>query len=786
MSSLAVKAYNQATINQINNSPAQASANLHFGDRRLLDFVFDYNSEDHFASKVSVGNLVNIEKMNAAERVLNNISTFHIHSNRRKIDLSRCTKVKNTDLCECINNNNKNTATNTTATSTSNKKENKEEQTEEQPQQSTQHLKQENTSISAQNTPDQQNQPLNELTHDYSSLVNLTTSGSNSAGNLNTLASANTSTQNVGSIPLSPWATNSTQTFQQQQQQISTICTALQQCNIQSNQQQPTTTTPVSTNTTVTGGLDSATTNRLLDNNNNRLGEQQQIENNNDINNIKTGSSQCLHSSSIKEEVKLQKITNVFENDNLYELDHKNTYKPIQPLNYNHGVSFIPLSGEQFFSNLNSLQLMQHGTTCIHYEEETNRISIVYLQLEQSNSILGWSKPPWSALKKNYANNFSFFYSKNQQTQTSTNANTNQSGDSSEKQTNTNQQNTQSNAPTAGQPTTANLTGSATANPSSSSAPASDYNLQLDIEERIMPIFLQRFVLPLNPIAINGIEEGFIDLFYVKHLDTVKQLDFISICKRVGLCYSEFNERNAHILCLQFGSNLIDNRRSIFIMTNRIGKLWSDGLKMVCNQLKKQKSLSDQRLNWLKFKYLQLYYEGGCCNGPTSSKAISAFGGRKWQFDTSGSDTNNILGSGISPFMYASYLKDENTSGKGHQQSGSGQSSIDLSGKRASSFAITKLRKKKSTSSLSTMPKNDGSPKSRASSGEDLAISNVIQQSSGGSNELEKSKKDRFKMFHKRSSPNLKCNLNSDSQERKDELNKIAGKQTGEKTKFNF
>lgn len=138
-----------------------------------------------------------------------------------------------------------------------------------------------------------------------------------------------------------------------------------------------------------------------------------------------------------------------------------------------------------------------------------------------------------------------------------------------------------------------------------------------------------------------------------------------------------------------------------------------------------------------------------------------------------GSLTSNT---GISPLMY---LKDDPSSGKGHQQSGSGQSSIDLSGKRASSFAITKLRKKKSTSSLSTMPK-EGSPKSRASSGEDLAISNAI---ASGSNELEKGKKERFKktLFHKRSSPNLKCTVNSDSLEKPGLNQQLKGsKQTSE------
>lgn len=380
---------------------------------------------------------------------------------------------------------------------------------------------------------------------------------------------------------------------------------------------------------------------------------------------------------------------------------------------------------------------------------------------------MAWSKPPWSALKKNYVNNFSFVYSKNQPTTSGTN----QTGLSETKQSSNQASSQQQN--TASGP--GNLSGSTSAgNPTSStsSAPASDYTLQLDIEDRVMPVILSRFAAP-NQIAINGLEEGYIDLFYLKHLSqcSVNQLDYISICKRIGLCYSEFNESTSYILCLQFGANLIDNRRSVFIMTNRIGKMWSDGLSMVCEQLKEQKLLIDQRLNWLKFKYLQLFYEGGACHGPTSPQAIHAFGGRKWQLDTgtdlglmhTGSLTSNtILSSGISPLMYANYLKDESSGSKTHPQSGSGQSSIDLSGKRASSFAITKLRKKKSTSSLSTMPK-DGSPKSRASSGEDLAINSFVQ-----SNELEKGKKERFKktLFHKRSSPNLKCTINSDSVEK--------------------
>lgn len=295
-------------------------------------------------SKIGVGNLVNIEKMNAAERVLQNISTFHIHSGRRLIDLKKCTSTLADagDVCDCLNSNlNANKAT--ISQSDVKKSESKADKADKDEQ------KQKKT-ISAQCTPDQQ--PLNnsEL-HESASLMNignLTQSASISAGNLNSLASI--TTPNTSSMPLSPFATSSTQTFQQQQR-ISTIFSALQQINSSNNIQsnQPTTTTPISTSTTA--GLDS--NQLLLDNNNNRLAEQQQQTE-------KTDQNQFLH-GSIKEHQNKQKITNALENDNLYELDHKQSYKPVQPFTYNHGVSFIPLSGEKFYSNLNALQLMQHG-----------------------------------------------------------------------------------------------------------------------------------------------------------------------------------------------------------------------------------------------------------------------------------------------------------------------------------------------------------------------------------------------------------------------------------------
>lgn len=342
MSSLAVRAFNQATINQFNNSPAQPSASLHFGDRRQLDFVFNYNGEDVYMSRIGVGNLVNVEKMNAADRVLQNISAFHIHAGRRLIDLTKCIKAASPEQADADKANGSKTMPANQSSSNIKSSDSREENRQENADQP--------KTISAQCSPtdrQQTNQPISDL-HESTSLVNmtnLTTSASISAGNLNTLASTN-----AGSVPLSPLATSSTAvTFQQQQ--ISTICNALNQYNLQSNQaaSNQATTTPVSAtlSTNTTTGLDS---NQFLDNNNNRLGEQTE----------KTGSNQCLH-GSVKEPKPKVLASNLVENDALYELDHKYNYKPIQPLAYRHDVSFIPLSGEQFYSNLNALQLMQHG-----------------------------------------------------------------------------------------------------------------------------------------------------------------------------------------------------------------------------------------------------------------------------------------------------------------------------------------------------------------------------------------------------------------------------------------
>ena len=209
-------------------------------------------------------------------------------------------------------------------------------------------------------------------------------------------------------------------------------------------------------------------------------------------------------------------------------------------------------------------------------------------------------------------------------------------------------------------------------NMKSSASASFDYNLNIDIEEVVISSIFAKH--ECKEPAIAGLEEGYLDLMYVKQV-YVNQInvDQAGISRRLGL-KSYALDSNCFISLL-YGINLSDNRFVHFIFPKMTAAIWADGLKSILKQLQIQKNLSDQRVLWLKSKYLQLYYQNEACVGPTPAEAIKAFGGRKWTFDA---------------------------------VSGSVQSNIDLNTKRTSSFGLTssKLRKKKSTTSLSTVRDN--------------------------------------------------------------------------------
>ena len=57
--------------------------------------------------------------------------------------------------------------------------------------------------------------------------------------------------------------------------------------------------------------------------------------------------------------------------------------------------------------------------------------------------------------------------------------------------------------------------------------------------------------------------------------------------------------------------------------------MWYMGLCWILRGLRRQQQLTDRRSRWLKEKYLQLFYEEGCCE-PMTADAIRVFGGRDW------------------------------------------------------------------------------------------------------------------------------------------------------------
>ncbi|XP_024084473.1 1-phosphatidylinositol 4,5-bisphosphate phosphodiesterase epsilon-1-like isoform X1 [Cimex lectularius] len=75
------------------------------------------------------------------------------------------------------------------------------------------------------------------------------------------------------------------------------------------------------------------------------------------------------------------------------------SYRPVQPLHNDHGVSFFPISSPNSGLNHHILQMLHHGSTAVHWEGEAGRSCLVYVRLERSCSLISWAKPAWSGLR---------------------------------------------------------------------------------------------------------------------------------------------------------------------------------------------------------------------------------------------------------------------------------------------------------------------------------------------------------------------------------------------------
>ncbi|GAB6024048.1 hypothetical protein CHUAL_008768 [Chamberlinius hualienensis] len=288
----------------------------------------------------------------------------------------------------------------------------------------------------------------------------------------------------------------------------------------------------------------------------------------------------------------LEPIQCADDSDAEYEIDLEE-YQPIQPLENDSGVRFLPVPRNKSCSgndgrcssprnrwtykklttslvvDVHVLQCLHHGSTVIRFDCDSSRLALVYMKLECNNGTLSWCKPSWSALR-------------------------------------------------------------------GSGAP--DYSLGTNIEEHISPGLTLKYSSANSGdgvAVVNNLEEGFLELSAVKEVILGRQeIDLNNICRRLGL---EDLTSSHNYISLVYGTNLSDNRVIDFVAPASTTLLWYRGLQSVVMGLRRQKQLTDRRGHWLKEQYLQLYYEKGLCLGPTPAEAIKVFGGRKWTLESLGS-----------------------------------------------------------------------------------------------------------------------------------------------------
>ena len=117
----------------------------------------------------------------------------------------------------------------------------------------------------------------------------------------------------------------------------------------------------------------------------------------------------------------------------------------------------------------------------------------------------------------------------------------------------------------------------------------------------------------------NG--EGHVDLKIVKEvLKGQSTCDLNFIAKKFSL---ENLSLEQNCVCLLYGSSISENRLLEFVLPGLTANIWFQGLsKLVEAQHYQRRKVCDRRLQWLKSKYLSLYFEDNKCQGPNPAEAI--------------------------------------------------------------------------------------------------------------------------------------------------------------------
>ncbi|KAK7011166.1 1-phosphatidylinositol 4 5-bisphosphate phosphodiesterase epsilon-1-like isoform X1, partial [Biomphalaria glabrata] len=244
------------------------------------------------------------------------------------------------------------------------------------------------------------------------------------------------------------------------------------------------------------------------------------------------------------------------DSDSDYDLD-LDSYQPVKPLTCEHDV--MVLTPRLLQVDLQTLQILNHGTTMIQWDEDAGRSSMCVLRLEADNATVTWCRPGWSALR------------------------------------------------------------GVTSPP--------DFIFHSDRFHSSLHVLCARYGGGSDD-NFNSLEEGFLDVMNIKEVYLGDEsVDLAGICKRHGL---ETSESEPKCITIVHGNCMSANHKQCFIGPKGVTGAWYQGLCRLKAAAGKLRQQMDKRILWLKQQYLQLYYEGEKCQGPTPAEAIKVFGGRSW------------------------------------------------------------------------------------------------------------------------------------------------------------
>ncbi|XP_053696518.1 1-phosphatidylinositol 4,5-bisphosphate phosphodiesterase epsilon-1-like [Sabethes cyaneus] len=148
-------------------------------------------------------------------------------------------------------------------------------------------------------------------------------------------------------------------------------------------------------------------------------------------------------------------------------------------------------------------------------------------------------------------------------------------------------------------------------------------------EESVAWRFTSRYASNTGDLEMQcqNLEEGTLDLGTIKDISMGSRnheydSEILAAGRRFGLTHVEC------CVSLLYGSSASENRILCILCPPMLCRTWYVGLHWMLRGLRRQQSLIDRSMLWLKELYIQLYFEEGSCSEPTVGDAIKAFGGQ--------------------------------------------------------------------------------------------------------------------------------------------------------------